>query len=179
MEIDRPQEFSEIVQALSARTKRLERQLRVCTVLWLMTVGVLLTTGFQEKGPATPENLRVRQLTVVDRNGTPRLMLGAPLPDPVMHGKVQKRRSAATGLLLNDANGDERGGLALLDDGTMGATFDANGRERVSLFLLPDGTAGLMVNDTNGTTRAQMLVQHGGTPKIQLLDEHEKLLWEK
>jgi hypothetical protein len=52
---------------------------------------------------------------VEDQNGHERLRLGAPLPDPMIHGIRKKRQGAVSGLLISDANGDERGDYVTAD----------------------------------------------------------------
>jgi hypothetical protein len=49
--------------------------------------------------------LRVRGLIVEDRNGHERVRLGAPLPDPMIHGVRYKRSGDISGLLISDAAG--------------------------------------------------------------------------
>jgi hypothetical protein len=56
-------------------------------------------------------------LEIVDSGGVARLRLGAPLPDATLDGKILPRRSPASGIQLNNAKGDEVGGMAMLDDG--------------------------------------------------------------
>lgn len=88
-----------------------------------------------------------------------------------MGGKVQKRRNPATGMLINDVNGNETGGLGRLDDGTIMLCFDSNGRERVCVFTLPKGNTGLMVNDDQGKTRSQVVLGPDGRPVLEMFDE--------
>lgn len=124
---------------------------------------------------STPnEVLTVRQLNVVDEAGTKRLILGAPLPGPMMGGKPQSRRSAASGLSINDSNGNEVGGIGMLDDGTQVLCFDQNGRERACLYVLPTGRAGLMLQDPKGRQRIGVTVDADSTSALQFLDEQEK-----
>jgi hypothetical protein len=138
-----------LLENLHHRISQLERRWNLGIMACLLGVGLMILTGWKQLPEGALENLRVHRLTVVDEQGTARLMLGAPLPDPMMGEKVQKRRSPFTGLLLNDADGNERGGLGTLDDGTMMLCFNSNGRERVCVFTLPKGMTGLMVM-TNG-----------------------------
>jgi hypothetical protein len=159
---------------LNNRISRLERRWNLGVLACLLGVGLVLLTGWKPQPESAEENLRVHQLTVVDNKGTARVVLGAPLPDPMMGGKVQKRRSPFTGLLLNDVDGNERGGVGTLDDGTMTLCFDSNGRERVCVFTLPKGLTGLMVNDDQGRTRSQVVVGPEGRPFLEMFDEKEQ-----
>jgi hypothetical protein len=63
--------------------------------------------------------------------------LGAPLPNPVVDGKTKVRRSPATGIIFNDSAGNERGGIGMLDDGSMNLCFDDAKTERNCLFFMP------------------------------------------
>ena len=47
---------------------------------------------------------------MTDVKGVDRIVIG-PIPDPLVNGKRQTRRSAATGVQVNDAEGNERVGL--------------------------------------------------------------------
>src|ERR1041385_161645 len=62
--------------------------------------------------------VRVRKLIVVDENGVERIVIAAPLPDAQVLGKRLPRRSPANGIQINDTNGNERGGIVMLDDGS-------------------------------------------------------------
>ena len=169
-------ESRHLVENLSNRISRLERRWNLGIVASLLGVGLIILTGWRQQPESAGENLRVHRLTVVDNKGTARLVLGAPLPDPMMGGKLQKRRSPATGLLLNDADGNESGGLGALDDGTMMLCFDSNGQERVCVFTLPKGMTGLIVNDDQGKTRSQVVVGPEGQPKLEMYDEKRQLI---
>jgi hypothetical protein len=54
--------------------------------------------------------LHVRGLVVEDGNKRERVRLGAPLPDPMIHGVRYKRSGPVSGLPISDADGSERGG---------------------------------------------------------------------
>jgi hypothetical protein len=47
--------------------------------------------------------LHVRGLVVEDGNQHERVRLGAPLPDPMIHGVRYKRKGAVSGLIISDA----------------------------------------------------------------------------
>jgi hypothetical protein len=66
--------------------------------------------------------IRARGIMIVDEQGRERIAIGAPVPDPKGYGQ---RRSASTGLTINDANGYERFGMGLDDLGNMIMGFDA------------------------------------------------------
>jgi hypothetical protein len=57
------------------------------------------------KAAAQPEMLTVKRLAVVDEKGTERVVIAAPLPDPIIQGKRVKRDGPASGILIFDLKG--------------------------------------------------------------------------
>jgi hypothetical protein len=106
--------------------------------------------------------MSVRRLAIVDPHGTERLVLTADSKEVQVDGKTYPRRSPAAGLILQNAKGNEIGGIAMLDDGTASIMFDSHtglgSHERVGLFVLPDGRSGVLSNDPAGKLRAHMEV---------------------
>jgi hypothetical protein len=90
-----------------------------------------------------------------------------------MGGKTQKRRSAFNGLVISDSNGNERGGIGMMDDGTLTMCFDQNGRERACVYVLPNGRAGVLVNDTQGRDRISLAVEND-VPRLDFFDAQQK-----
>ena len=123
------------------------------------------------------QELRVRRLALVDAKGTERLILTTESSDVRINGKIYKRRSPAAGIILQNAKGDEVGGVAMLDDGTASFTLDgysADGvNERASLYVLPDGRSGVLVKDSKGKIRAKMEVDPERNSVLQLAGEDE------
>jgi hypothetical protein len=68
-------------------------------------------------------------------------VIAAPLPDPVVNGKTVKRRNIVfAGVQFKDLDGNERGGIAALDDGSMMFGIDDEvGRERHTFTTYPSG----------------------------------------
>lgn len=183
------------IQALEERTRKLEQRLKLVICGWLLTAAVIFVSAatWQTKSE-TVENLRARQITIVDEKGTERMYIGSPVPDPLMGGKRQKRRVASTGVILNDADGNETAGFGVLDDGTKTMCIDHKGYERLCTYFLPNGRSGLLVEDENqkdrvalglneagqselllkdgtGKTRALLQVDKDGTTKLEMVDE--------
>jgi hypothetical protein len=103
-------------QSLEDRIERLARRqtwllagivLTVFVVLWLVFKTTLNLKAEQSSA------LRTKQLEIVDSAGVACLRLGAPLPDATLARKTLHRRSPASGIQLNNAKGDEVGGLAM------------------------------------------------------------------
>ncbi|GAC1703117.1 MAG: hypothetical protein NVS9B4_10240 [Candidatus Acidiferrum sp.] len=106
-------ELEELVQSLQKRAERLERKQGSFFASALVLFAVLLLAGWQSV-QAPQENIKTHALSIVDSSGVVRLTLGAPVPNPVVEGKTKERRSPATGIIFNDAAGNERGGIGIL-----------------------------------------------------------------
>ncbi len=77
---------------------------------------------------------------VEDQSGHERVRLGAPLPDPIIHGVRYKRRGAISGLNISDADGNERGGLVTSDKyGEAFFALDSEDQQQVLFLVNPKG----------------------------------------
>lgn len=110
--------------------------------------------------PEVAERLRkdpAAGLVLLDEQGHDRLQMGH-VGGPQMGGTLQERISPATGLSVNDAAGDERGGFGLMDNGRAVMGLDAPSGEGVMLFVAPDlGMNGLMINSHTGDQTTQRI----------------------
>jgi hypothetical protein len=126
--------------------------------------------------PAVKERARTDStigFVVLSETGVDRLAIGSPTPAPQVNGTVSQRVASQTGLVFNDADGNERGGLGYLDNGTVALGLDYPGREGVSLAIVPrTGFAGLTVNAPQGSKseRAELGVLTDGTSLFKLAD---------
>lgn len=114
-------------------------------------------------------------LILIGENGADRVPIGAPNPAPQIKGLVAKRIAPAAGLVIDDREGNERGGMGVLDNGSGVLCLDYASvpRETVCMAVLPDqGFAGLAVNAENGSEseRAEMAVLKDGTSLLKLAD---------
>jgi hypothetical protein len=163
-------ELEELVQGLQKRAERLERiQVRFFAGA-LVLLAVLFLAGWQSV-QAPQESVKTHALSIVDSSGVVRLTLGAPVPNPVVGGKTKERRSPATGVIFNDAAGNERGGIGILDDGSMNLCFDDAKVERNCLFFMPKFGNGIAFNDASGESRAILYLDTTGAPHLLLRDE--------
>ena len=163
-------ELEELVQSLQKRAERLERKQRRFLAAMLVLVAVFLLAGWQTV-QAPQENFKTHGLSIVDSRGVVRLILGAPVPNPVEEGKTYERRSPGTGIIFKDAAGNERGGMGMLDDGSMNLCFDDAKAERNCLFFVPKLGNGIALNDARGETRAILYLDTNGAPHFLLKDE--------
>lgn len=149
--------------------------LRVLLLLTLVFVFGCSTLNSEK----TIKSLKVERLALVDKNGVERVVLANDSVDVPILGKVYKRRSPATGIILYNAKGDETGGIAMLDDGTVSVTLDGykgkNISERVSMYVFPDGRSGIVVKDTTNNTRVRLGVDKDLNSIFEVLDAKEKV----
>jgi hypothetical protein len=133
--------------------RRLERRVRHLT--W-GTVGLVIAllaavvVGFVAlramPAPALDDSgiLRVRGLAVVDENGTERVWVGAPLPEPLTLGKRFPRGGDVSGVMLYDDEGNERGGYVTSDGfPNVFFTLDGLGKQHVLFLAEPQGDTAL------------------------------------
>jgi hypothetical protein len=114
--------------------KTLQRAVLAISVASAMLVVALV---LQRRVLANEDKtLRVRSLELVDSAGVARMRLGAPVPDPATGGKTSPRRSPLNGIQINDAKGDEFGGLGMMDDGSMTFCFDSKTSEATCMYSL-------------------------------------------
>ena len=164
------------MDSLQFRLTALERRVRILTGVCLslaivLVVAVALPTA---RGASTPDRLRVRSLAVVDEHGAERVLIAAPLPNPVSGGKQSPRRSPAYGIQFNDKNGNEFGGITIADDGALVHCFDWAQGEATCMFAMPSGEAGFEVSAAQGKTRGQLLLSPNGDMSLILKDAEQR-----
>jgi hypothetical protein len=169
------------IQVVEARATRLERWLKFTVLGWLVTVALLLASALMPPHQVAAQGtngatdvLRARQFVVVDEKGTERIVIG-PVPDPQILGRRMKRRSAGTGVQLNDANGNERGGLAVMDDGSVVVGLDDEaGRERAHLYFIPKKGSGLLLQGEGGKQTISLSIppegEQSASPQLEMTD---------
>lgn len=164
------------MDALQNRIGMLERRVRTLSVVLLIFVlAIVFFTLLPSARSSSPEtHLRVRSLAVVDEHGVERVLIAAPLPNPVSAGKESQRRSKSYGIQLNDAKGNEFGGFTIADDGALVACFDWAQGEATCTFAMPSGEAGFEVKAQKGKTRGQFLLSPNGDVGLTLNDAAER-----
>jgi hypothetical protein len=122
--------------------------------------------------------LEVRGLVVKDANGTPRVILGAPVPDPVKDGKPSPRIAPLSGLLILDHLGNERGGYGTASVGDYSEAFitldDARGREVFTVVANADAGATLTMRNQKGAMALLTTFRDG--PEAHLTGPQGELL---
>ena len=140
------------------------------------------------------DRLAVRRLDIVDEKGVIRMTLGAPVPEPRVDGIQYKRIFPASGLIVFDKNGSERGGYVVADiEGSAVANVQdhANG-DAIGWRIMPDGSVTFQINqrapirhepelggriapdNSGGATRVKLSVAANGTPSIDLADRQSR-----
>lgn len=97
--------------------------------------------------------LKVRGVVVVDSLGVERVIIGAPLPPPQLHGLRYYRgdNSEVSGVMLYDAEGQERSGYVTDNDyGNVFLTLDSKTSQRMLFVAEPQGATTLRVWGLNG-----------------------------
>jgi hypothetical protein len=162
--------------SLNQRIEKLERRISILRIS--LAVIVLAMVFFAAlpwaKSSTAGANLRVRSLAVVDDQGVERILIAAPLPNPVSGGKASQRRSRSYGIQLNDAKGNEFGGFTIADDGALVTCFDWAPGEATCMFAMPSGDAGFEVKSLGGKTRGQFLLSPNGDVGLTLHDAAER-----
>ncbi|MGA2905477.1 MAG: hypothetical protein ABSD98_16750 [Candidatus Korobacteraceae bacterium] len=121
---------------------RQKRTFQVAVLLVIVLVSALVFQWRQIRSLQSPRKLRVRELAVVDERGTERVLIAAPLPDPMILGKRGTRGGGSlSGIIIADATGTERGGYATGDSyANAMLTLDGQGHQTVFLLAEPDGS---------------------------------------
>jgi hypothetical protein len=200
---------------------------------FLAVVAVIVFGKYALASATGEKILRVRGIVIEDATGHPRLLIGAPVSnqgrkrqdeltgfvllggdgtdrltigtaaDVQINGNVEHRIAKGVGMLLNDANGNERGGFGLLDNGRVTLGLDrAHGEEGAFLTVNDqDGFAGLVVKDIGscvvtsfgnskeGGTRLLLRdracadrvflgMKDSADPKLEVRDRQEKLMFD-
>jgi len=131
---------AEILTRMQVIERRQRLYLTAILILAFCVAGLIGYLAYLNQLAKTPQSLRVRQLTVVDDHGTDRAILGAPLPEPIVLGQRRKRGGSASGLLIFDAAGNERGGYVTDDQGGNAMlTLDNEKTQSVLLLVEPEG----------------------------------------
>jgi hypothetical protein len=154
----------------SESIRRLERRVRYLTwgiVGLLVALLAAIVVGFTVlrtvPAPAREDSgvLRVRGLAVVDENGTERVRIGAPLPEPLILGKRFPRGGDVSGVMLYDDEGNERGGYVTSDGyPNVFFTLDGLGKQHVLFLAEPQGDTALWL--WNGENAFRLSVGEDG-----------------
>jgi hypothetical protein len=109
-------------------------------MLALCVVGLSIGQTWAFHRLAHPDSLVLKRLDIVDQHGVSRVILAAPVPEPMELGKQHHRDGPVSGVIIADATGTERGGY-VTGDGYANAmlTLDSQGPQTVLLLAEPTG----------------------------------------
>lgn len=174
-------------EELKARVRKLERQLRVALVGFLLAAVALGIVFGAPQATSQPTTVVARAVHVVDSTGLARISLqldsdGSPRIDL---GDTEKRPRLALRVLgdgtpvisFGDANRKSRLLLDLGADGAPRLRLGDGTRPRLGLFVFDSGPA-IGLNDAAGRRRAMFALLGNGQPILQLLNENDQPLFE-
>jgi hypothetical protein len=161
------------------RTQRFLLSIALTASAGLITVALESPAHVAAQSTADKDGIvHVRGLVVEDPGGHERVRLGAPLPDPLIHGVRRRRDGAVSGLLISDANGNERGGYVTSDvSGEAFVTLDSEDDQLVMLLANPKGGANFYLRDKGNLV--QMTVFAGEKYQNVQLPDGPKLTMSK
>ena len=175
---------SPVDRDLSARVSLLERRWArqrarfVFTLLLGAVIGVVLSWAMPNASVQTQRTdqiLTVRGLVVLDERGVERVRLGAPLPDPIVQGKRVPRQGVVSGILISDADGDERGGYVTEAHGDAFLTLDAKKSQQTIFIANRDGGANLSLWSGSNRNDNYVSVRAVPTPLIEIVQNGKKV----
>jgi len=119
------------------------------------------------------------------------LTIAAPTPDPVIGGKAYRRAFPGSGIVIYDAQGNERGGLGIADvpGGAPALALDHDNVDAIGWRVLPDGSikfgmsakppeqkdsGGHVVAAKDGATPIQLTVGPDGSPSLVMTDKQDR-----
>ena len=147
-------EFLEIKKELQR-----QRQLLRWSTSALIAVSSILLLGAANM-KSFFQDVTVKRLALIDDRGVERVILTTDSRFVTIDGKQYSRKSPASGIIIQNQKGNETGGLAMLDDGTVSLTIDGYSKwgpnERASIYSLPDGSSGFLAKDPKGNVRAKI-----------------------
>lgn len=116
---------------------------------------ILIGSPFPEVKERKRED-KTSGILLLDEKGIDRVAIASPVPDPQIKGNVVKRMSPATGIQLNDLNGNERSGYGVLGSGSVVLGMDYESGEGVALFISKEmGYSGVLINGDKRPPNAQ------------------------
>jgi hypothetical protein len=156
---------------LDERLQGMERRAQLHKLCWIMLTVLFALVAWTERpgiaqAQSQPGNrLRIRELDILDEEGRERIVIAASVPEPVVDGKVGHRiRPVSAAVQFKAANGNEQGGIAMSDDGSMlFGIDDERGHERAHLYYLPKRGSGVFLTGENGTQSASLAIPNGGS----------------
>jgi hypothetical protein len=140
----------EDIASLKRSVAQLRRWVLLLAIGWALSVSVSVLVGVPRNvDAAQPQSLIVGRLAVVDQKGVERVVISAPLPDPVIHGAQGKRDTPMSGILIYDSKGNERGGYGTSDAQDLSAllTLDSENEQVFTAYANAGSGASVWVSN--------------------------------
>jgi hypothetical protein len=116
-------------------------------------------------------------LLILSENGLDRVALAAPTPNPQTNGHVGERVGAAAGLIVDDPDGNERGGFGVLDNDrrvVLGMDYPKGAGEALTLSVIPDEGPSLQIHDSQGFVRAALTEHNDSAAELYGINLRDK-----
>jgi hypothetical protein len=171
--------MSEKLEGLQRRVASLERRVVLLAVCCAALTAYVLLFGYRGvvQAMAPPESLTVKRLAVVDDKGTERVVIAAPLPDPLILGKRVKRDGPVSGILIFDPKGNERGGYVTSDSGDLAALITLDSERDQVFTAYANADSGATVWTANEKHDAIAFSTHG-QPVWEIL-QNKKVIYKR
>lgn len=158
------------LEILAKQTKQLAFQVKFLKYGWIISlmIAIVLVWSLRVNSETKTDSLSLRRLAIVDEKGIERVVIGAPLPDPITLGKRFPRGGKASGILLFDEEGNERSGY-ITTDGYPNVLFtlDSLARQQTLFMTEPHGSTTFWIWDANNN--AFQLNVGGDSPSLKLV----------
>lgn len=165
-------------------TEKHERLRRSVRRLRLAVLGLALAVAVPVLAAATGDRVRdeleVKELRIVDENGTPRLVLGTgSFAETLLYGRrIRRPLPPSAAIVFHDADGQEMGAIAVPDQGGLVMGLDSKTGQNGSILVSPDGrSANIGFWTTRGGGHAlQIGVESDGGPFLRMSEGGEPVL---
>lgn len=154
--------------SVESRLLRLETSRRRWRLMGAALACAALLSAARAQDTEVLEKLVVRELVVVDENGTARVRMGSE--------GDEERRDGSAGILIFDRAGTERGGMVTFDDGTAVLALDAPAgvgapmRDRAAIVVGADGSSIIKLVDNRTAVPVRLVADPDGGGGIEFLD---------
>lgn len=148
--------------SLERRISQLKKQVQLLTWLSIGAISIVVFLNIPWRVRADgAQDLKVRRLEVVDEKGVARVIIAAPLPEPIVNGKRTKRDTPMSGILIYDPKGNERGGYGTSDAADLSAllTLDSENSQVFTAYA-NGGSSGATVWVSNENNQNVIMSSH-------------------
>ncbi len=163
-------------EVLKKQTNILERKLKLFKYVWIISFFAVIVSVWTLQASSESQNdtLRLRKLVIIDEKGVERVIIAAPVPEPITLGKRFSRGGNSSGILLFDEEGNERSGYVTTDGyPNVLFTLDSIARQQVLFMTEPHGSTALWIWDQNNNSF--QLNVGGESPNLKLIKDGKEM----